>query len=318
MAIGVGIVLAGGALPDAVPFAASEAFAQCTACNPCAAACNPCNPCAAAAGTDCDVPRLVQAAACNPCAAAAACNPCAAAAACNPCAAAAACNPCAAAAACNPCAAAAACNPCAAAAACNPCAAAAACNPCAAAAACNPCNPCAAAVEDVTLTDAEATATYDCIKGSMKAGYVKSSLASAGGLEIASGYQGWGRYSTRSYQSATHGGRQVQNYANAVAQAYGKFEESGRMPVGSVLAKDSFLVKTGKVSAGPLFVMEKMPAGFNDESGNWRYTLVMPNGKIVGTTNGDGTKAVQFCVACHATMADNDHMWFVPSEYRVQ
>ncbi len=285
VAIGVGIVLAGGTLPDAVPFAASQAFAQCTACNPCAAACNPCNPCAAAAGTDCDIPRLIQAAACNPCAAS---NPCAAAAS----------------------------NPCAAAAACNPCAAS---NPCAAAgAACNPCNPCAAAVEDVTLTDVEATATYDCVKGILKAGYVKSNLASAGGLEIASGYQGWGRYSTRPYQSATHGGRQVQNYANAVAQAYGKFEESGRMPVGSVLAKDSFLVKTGKVSAGPLFVMEKMPAGFNDESGNWRYTLVMPNGKIVGTTNGDGSKAVQFCVACHATVADNDHMWFVPSEYRVQ
>jgi LysM repeat protein len=118
--------------------------------NPCAAQqtaaaanpCNPCNPCAAqgmAGASDCVVPRLQTAAAQNPCAA----NPC------------------------NPCAAANPCNPCAAK---NPCAAVNPCNPCAAANPCNPCNPCAPA-EAVELTPSEASAAYECIKGTLQAAY---------------------------------------------------------------------------------------------------------------------------------------------------
>lgn len=90
------------------------------------------------------------------------------------------------------------------------------------------------------------------------------------------------------------------------------------MPVGSILAKDSFLVKNGKVMAGPLFVMEKMPADFNEASGNWRYTMVTPTGAIFGVTNGVNSKGMEFCIECHAAMADNDHMYFLPEEYRVR
>ncbi len=270
------------------------AAAKCNPCNPCAAAkCNPCNPCAAAKCNPC-----------NPCAAAACspCNPCAAgkkcvvprlqaAAACNPCAAA-ECNPC------NPC------NPCAAA-KCNPC------NPCAAAA-CNPCNPCAAGGSE--LTDAEAVATYDCLLGELKAAYAKS------GDDIAVSYANWPRYSKQSYQSGTHGGRYVQNYANAKARAYGAYEQAGQMPVGSVLAKDSFgVAPNGKVSVGPLFLMEKMNAGFSPDSGDWRYTMIMPNGSVFGTTWGAGNEKIQFCAECHFSVSpDVDSMFFMPEEYRVE
>ena len=249
-----------------------------------AAACNPCNPCAAK----------------NPCGPCNPCNPCAAAA-CNPCN---PCNPCAAS-ACNPCAAA-ACNPCN---PCNPCAASA-CNPC------NPCNPCAAAAA-VELTDAEANAAYNCVKGSLKAGYAKSKLNSDTGLAIAANYQGWKRYSRRAYVSDTHGGRFVQNYGNSAAREYGKYERLGRMATGAVLAKDSFEVRGGRVVAGPLFVMEKMASGFNADSGNWRYTLVMPNGKVIGVTNGKGSKNVAFCIGCHSTAEDTDSLFLLPDEYRI-
>ena len=267
------------------------AAAACNPCNPCAAAkCNPCNPCAAAAcgpcgaGKKCVVPRLQSAAACNPC------NPCAAAK-CNPC------NPCAAA-KCNPC------NPCAAA-KCNPC------NPCAAAA-CNPCNPCAAGGTE--LTDAEAVAAYDCLLNDLKVAYAKS------GSDIAVSYADWPRYSKQAYLSATHGGRYVQNYANAKARAYGAYENAGLMPSGSVLAKDSFGVKAGgQVSPGPLFLMEKMNAGFNAGTGNWRYTMIMPNGSVFGTTGGAGSAKMQFCADCHLAVAPEvDSMLFVPEEYRVE
>ena len=151
----------------------------------------------------------------------------------------------------------------------------------------------------------------------MKTGYVKSKLTSDSGHAIAQDYQDWRRYSTRPYVSDTHGGRFVQNYSNAVAKTYGKYENIGKMPAGGVVAKDSFVVRGGRVFAGPFFVMEKMPAGFSSASMNWRYTLVMPDGKVVGTTNGKGSKNVEFCIGCHVGAGDTDSLFFLPKEYRV-
>ncbi|PHQ70132.1 MAG: hypothetical protein COB93_06240 [Sneathiella sp.] len=304
----------------AVPVSLMTVKPAAAACNPCAAKkpANACNPCAA----------KKPCGACNPCAAKKACNPCAAK---NPCAAN-ACNPCAAkssancvvpsvqkAAACNPCAAkkpsaCGACNPCAAKKACNPCNPCAAKNPCAASNPCNPCGPCgASAMADVELEPAEANATYDCLKADMKNSYAKS------GLDHATYYTDWKVFSTAPYASGTHGGRHVSNYANAVAEeAYLKYEENGRMPVGSVLAKDSFAVQTdGRAVVGPLFVMEKMAAGFSKASGDWKYTLILPNGQTVGTTNSTGTEAVTFCYECHMAAEDTDSLFFLPEEYRV-
>jgi len=278
------------------------AVAKCNPCNPCAAACGACNPCKAAcgacspcgAGKKCVVPRLQKAAMCNPCAVAK-CNPCNP---CNPCAAA-KCNPC------NPCAAA-KCNPC------NPCAAAKCnpCNPCAAA--CGACNPCGAGGAE--LTDAEAVAVYDCLLKELKAAYAKSDN------DIALSYMSWPRYSKQAYLSGTHGNRYVQNYANAKARAYGAYEKAGTMPVGSAIAKDSFAVTAnGKVTIGPLFLMEKMNAGFSPSSDDWRYTMIMPNGSVFGTTWGAGGAKVQFCADCHMSVTpDVDSMMFMPDEYRVQ
>ena len=150
----------------------------------------------------------------------------------------------------------------------------------------------------------------------MQAGYAKSNLMSDTGMDIAGNYQGWALYSTQPYVSDTHGGRFVNNYGNRRAKAYGKFEDSGAMPAGALLAKDSFLVRKGHVVAGPLFIMEKMPADFNADSGNWRYTLIMPGGKVIGTTNGKGSGNVEFCIGCHMSAEDTDSMMYLPEEYR--
>jgi hypothetical protein len=110
------------------------------------------------------------------------------------------------------------------------------------------------------------------------------------------------------------------NYANGTGKAYGLFEKSGRMPKGSVLAKNSFSVNgAGKLGVGPLFLMEKMGGGFNKASGNWRYTMVMPNGAVFGETNGKNSAGMQFCIDCHASVAeDQDHMLFLPEEFRAK
>ncbi len=146
----------------------------------------------------------------------------------------------------------------------------------------------------------------------LKSGYAKS------GDRDAKSYAGWKIYNTQPYVSGTHGGRFVNNYANATAKAYGKFEKAGRMPRGSVLAKDSFSVSAkGNAGAGPFFLMEKMGGGFNKASGDWQYTLVMPNGKIIGRTNGRGSANVKFCHECHMSVAeDQDSMLLIPEEVR--
>ncbi len=151
----------------------------------------------------------------------------------------------------------------------------------------------------------------------MHAGYAKSGLMSNTDLDIAQDYSAWQIFNTVPYKSYTHGGRFVNNFANGFgADSYGEYEDGGTMPVGSVLAKDSFAVSgKGTVVAGPLFVMEKMPSGFNAESEDWRYTLVMPNGNVVGTTNGEGSSNVAFCIDCHV-YAERDSLLFIPEEFR--
>lgn len=195
-------------------------------------------------------------------------------------------------------------------AACNPC------NPCAAkkkgCSPCNPCNPCGGA-EIAEVSPAEARAVYDCLKGEMTAAYAKA------GLSQIKGYTDWLAINDAPFQSGTHGSRYVNNYADSHGDyRYKLFEKSGKMPLGSVLAKDSFAVQpNGKVAIGPMFVMEKMNKGFNKASFDWRYTLVMPNGKIVGMTGGKGSANVKFCYECHVSVADDqDSMLFVPDEAR--
>lgn len=310
---GAASAVVGAVNPEAMP--RNARLVACNPCNPCAAAkpCGACNPCAASKLAD----------PCSPCAAANPCNPCAAANPCNPC------NPCAAAAGatteclvprlqaaaanpCNPCAAAnpcSPCNPCAAASPCNPCATASPCNPCAAA---NPCNPCAAG-DAVELTDAEAADVYDCVKNAMEAAYSGADDPAAGQ------FLSWTSYSLIPYQSATHGNRYVMNYANAAGEAYGRYEDVGTLPAGAKLAKNSFTVDAdGRAVVGPLFLMEKMAAGFNEETGNWRYTMIMPDGSTFGVTDGQNAAGVEFCNACHAVVgAQQDYLYFMPEEYRV-
>ena len=187
---------------------------------------------------------------------------------------------------------------------------ASACNPCSP---CGPCNPCAAG-EEVELTDAEAREAYACISGVMAEGYARS------GNQWAASYQNWRNVAARPYVSDTHGARFVNNYANDIgADNYSLFEEAGPAPVGTVLAKDSFTVGAGgAVGAGPLFLMEKMEAGFNADTGDWRYTLIMPNGRVIGATGGKGAARVSFCADCHLGVEEYDSRFFLDEEYRVQ
>jgi hypothetical protein len=114
-----------------------------------------------------------------------------------------------------------------------------------------------------------------------------------------------------------HGDRYINHYANPLAKSYGQ-KGDAPMPVGAVLAKDSFTVTSqGDVFTGPLFLMEKMAPGFSAETRDWRYTMIMPDGSLFGRTNDEGSERMAFCASCHKTAGDAaDHLFFVPDKYK--
>ncbi len=161
----------------------------------------------------------------------------------------------------------------------------------------------------------EAQALYNCIAGALYQGYQGS------GIPAAAEYKDWTFASTAPYLSATHGNRFVNNLVNdAGRDAYLDFLEEGlRMPTGTIAAKESFtLDKAGTVKRGPLFFMEKVSRGALPDTADWKYTLVLPSGKVMGVTGTETGKKVKFCHDCHeAVVETQDAMFFLPEEYRV-
>ena len=163
------------------------------------------------------------------------------------------------------------------------------------------------------LTQKDALSIYGRIRDDMVSVYA---MSTENGTRD---YQSWRRYNHFPYRSATHGERYVNNYANMIAKAYGDYEDASELPAGSVLAKDSFAVTArGDVFTGPLFIMEKLPKGSGPETGDWRYSMVMPDGSVYGRTQGVGSERVAFCHTCHKTVAVEDHLFFVPRDNRVR
>lgn len=161
------------------------------------------------------------------------------------------------------------------------------------------------------MGDDHAEGIYLRIHDKMVAGYALS------GNLIAIRYRTWQRVNIAPYRSTQHGERYVNNYANAVAADYGDPDARTALRVGSVIVKDSFAVtEQGDVFSGPLAIMEKMPAGFNPAAGDWRYTLIMPDGSLFGTTGGVRSQEVDFCAACHSKHGVRDHLFRVPESYR--
>lgn len=161
------------------------------------------------------------------------------------------------------------------------------------------------------LTPERAREIYAIVRGALETGFRRS------GVPAARTYQRWRRYNSAPYLSATHGNHYLNNYANETASAYGRFERAGTLPPGSIIAKDSFSVtETGGIVLGPLFLMEKMPDGFSYVSGDWKYSLVLPDGTLLGETNGAGAERVEYCIACHLAVEEQDHLYFVPETHR--
>ncbi len=158
------------------------------------------------------------------------------------------------------------------------------------------------------LDEAAVVALYDCIKDKMAAGYSKHED------EVGSAYRNWTVSSTRPAVTGPHGNRFLQTYANDIAaEQYLKFAEEGvHMPVGSILAKESFKIhkKKKKAVVGPLFIMTKLEKGACPETNDWLYSGVQPNGKPMKFKQ-------SFCHDCHVGWEDQDDLAYPSEEVRV-
>lgn len=160
------------------------------------------------------------------------------------------------------------------------------------------------------LDATEAGRLYQRLSAAIEAAYRRA---------VGVGYRDWRRFNTAPYLSSTHGQLYVNNYANQAGAAYGRYERGGPLPEGAVLIKDSIRATAdGDIAPGPIFVMEKMAAGFNYVSGDWRYSVVTPEGELWGATNGAGAERVEFCIGCHLAREATDHLYFPPPGLRVK
>lgn len=167
-------------------------------------------------------------------------------------------------------------------------------------------------VDPAKLPPEKASEIYTIVRQALQGGYARS------GNPTAANYLKWRRFNTAPYLSATHGNHYLNNYVNEIgAAAYGRFEKAGKLPVGTIIAKDSFSVtRSGEILLGGLFLMEKMPGGFDDVTGDWKYTFFQADGTLFGATNGAGSKRVEYCIGCHLAVKHQDHLWFLPKPYR--
>lgn len=83
-----------------------------------------------------------------------------------------------------------------------------------------------------------------------------------------------------------------------------------------MLAKDGFSVMLkGKTGLGRFFLMEKMTAGFNKNSRDWKYTLVIPKGSILDVSDAQNSKGMVFCYECHMAVKEEENpIMFLPEE----
>jgi len=186
-------------------------------------------------------------------------------------------------------------------------------NPCAASR--NPCNPCAAGKTGRKVSDDEAARLYAALLPGLQSLYAKG-----GHWAVRKDWTRWKNFVRTPYIAETHGERYAVNLANEVAaKVYGRYHDLKKMPAGGVIVKPSFMVDaSGKAVPAPLYIMEKMPRGWNPETADWRYAMIMPGGRTFGVTKGANSAGMKFCHECHAGAKDNDYLFFSEEEYFIR
>ncbi len=144
---------------------------------------------------------------------------------------------------------------------------------------------------------------------------MERSLYAQSGHRLARKFRDWERRDRNPFFSPLHGERFVAVYANPAATRDNGRNPSGRIRTGATVATPSFrIAEDGTVEPGPLFLMEKMYRGFDTPGGNWRYTVISPEGDIVGVTGGQNGDSLDFCKDCSRESADEVYLALLRGE----
>lgn len=158
------------------------------------------------------------------------------------------------------------------------------------------------------FTQDQIDALYDCVRDELPAAY------GAGDNEIAAVYRNWEAAATGPAAPGFHGGRFLNTFVNEVGHAdyirYEEDDESFEMPVGTVIAKESYTLRDGAPRLGPLFIMTRgVTADYPDTDG-WIYSAVQPNGDPMGISQ-------SFCHDCHGGFSFGDSLGYPAFEVRL-
>jgi len=163
------------------------------------------------------------------------------------------------------------------------------------------------------LEDNEARLIYQKISGDMASRYNLSKLPQI------KNYQRLKSMVSNVYLATAHGNRYHNIFVNNLGHNYARYLKAGFMPKGTKVFKDSFTVnENGDVFPGTLAVMEKMAPGFNPQSGDWRFSMIMPDGSVFGILKGEDSDKVEFCVECHVKVKQYDYLHFPPEKYQIR
>ncbi|HUF56565.1 MAG TPA: cytochrome P460 family protein [Thermohalobaculum sp.] len=173
---------------------------------------------------------------------------------------------------------------------------------------------CTADKAGADLGHEEAAALYDCLADAMVEGYRQGEKRWIP-AEFVDTYRAWGKAVTGPAAPGFHGGRFLLTWVNEAGyDEYVKYDtESAEMPVGTVIAKESFEVSdTGEATPGPLFIMQKVELEKTPETDGWYYMMVAPNGEP------QAVPVMTACNECHANFGDaQDHLGYPVEDVRV-
>ena len=156
------------------------------------------------------------------------------------------------------------------------------------------------------MTQEQMEALYACLKPKLAQDYGRKDH------EIGSAYSSWRPASLYPAAPGVHSGQHLMTYVNDIGfDQYTEYRTDGSaMPVGTVIAKESFTIKdNGKIKDGPLLIMTKVEG--TENTGGWAYSGVKPNGKKL-KVDGEG-----FCHACHQAWAHQDYQGYPVPDARV-
>ena len=165
------------------------------------------------------------------------------------------------------------------------------------------------------LTGAQAQSVYDCLKADLQAGYQEGAKRWIP-EDFVKDYPGWTAASAFPAAPGFHGGRFLVTYVNSIgAEEYLKYKpEDVQVPAGTKIAKESFAVDDdGKVSPGPLFLMEKVASGTSPETDDWYYMMVSPDGAP------QAVDVMTACSECHqGNFGDQGGLGYPVEDARIQ